>query len=70
MDEDDRLSSMESTSRPLCAPDLISLTVQVKWRELDKSGEGEGGVEWGVEWVAEISYVFIQLSLAIRPTFF
>ena len=66
MDEDDRLSSMESTSRPLCAPDLISLTVQVKWRELDKSGEGGGGVEW----VAEISYVFIQLSLAIRPTFF
>ena len=50
MDEDDRLSSVESTSRPLCAPDLISLTVQVKWRELDKSGEGGGG-GWVGGWV-------------------
>lgn len=36
--QDDCLSSLQSTSRPLCAHDPISLKVQVKWRELDWRG--------------------------------
>lgn len=59
-DEDDRLSSLESTSRWLHVHDWISLKVWVKWREL----EG-GGRPRLIEWVAEISYVSIQLSLAV-----
>lgn len=54
MDEDDCLSSVESSWRYLCSPEPISLKVPVKMKRIIQEGGRKKTRE--IEWVAEISY--------------